>query len=102
MSVGTISASIDLICVPKQSYCAASYLNFLSKVELNCHIIFYVHLYVWAFFNSMAINWQFLCNTIKKKYDHTQAKKTNKLQSSANVLPNCKTNMHPLQKYFIW
>ena len=34
--------------------------------------------------------------------DHTQAKKLNELQSCATVLPNCKTNKHRLQKYFIW
>ena len=37
----TISARIGLILifVPKQLNCVASYFNFLSKVELSCHII---------------------------------------------------------------
>ena len=42
----------------------------------------------------ICFNLQFLCNTKKKqkKYDHTQAKKSNELLSTAIVVPNCKTN----------
>ena len=34
-----------------------------------------------------------------KKYDPTQSKKTHELESSATVLPNCKTNTHCLQNF---
>ena len=41
-----LTIGLILIFVAKQSNFAASYFNFLSKVELSCHIILYMHLYV--------------------------------------------------------